>query len=339
MNYPLVSVVMSVYNGSEYIRQTIDSILAQTYRNIEFLIINNGSTDSSEEIILSYPDKRIKYIQNKKSKGLIASLNLGISLSQGEYIARIDSDNIADPERLDRQLEFLMTHPDHGMCGTFYRIIDSKGEVMEQVELPSSHIEAKTFLMFGNCFCHSSIMIKASLIRELKYRKEYQVCEDYDLWHRASQLTKVSNIPIYATMYRVHGQSISQQEKKTQDNQVGLINKNFLEDHRIPYTPEELEIHTNFLRFNHGYYETNGFAKLEDWLIKLGRKLSKDPEIHQPLAHKVIIRRWITICVHARRIDCLFLNKLLLRYGFFYVECFYEKVMDKIRHRNPGYDL
>jgi hypothetical protein len=78
---------------------------------------------------------------------------------------------------------------------------------------------------------------------------------------------------------------------------------------------------------------------LEKWLIKLGRYLDRDPDIHQGLAHKVIVRRWITICVNSRRIDCLFMNRLLLRYGFFYLQCFYEKVMDKLKHRNAGYDL
>lgn len=341
MKYPpLVSVLMPVYNGEAYIRETIDSILAQTFRDFEFIIVNDGSTDDTELIIDSYRDQRIRYYRNSRNKGLINTLNLGIQLSRGEYIARIDADDIADEGRLKKQLEFLLHHPDHGMCGTFYKVINEKGEVIDKVELPTSDSEANTFLGFGNCFCHSSIMIKASLIRELRYRDEYQVCEDYDLWYRAARKTKVSNLPVFATRYRVHGKNVSLVKKDKQDRKVALINRNFLEDKRIPFTADELELHTHFLRFDDGYFSANGkFRELEQWLIKLGDHLRKDRMIHQQLAHTIIIRRWITICTNARRPDLLMANRLLIRYGFFYFRCFYNKVMDKVTRRNPGYDL
>lgn len=338
-NAPLVSVVMPVFNGETYIRQTIDSILTQTYRNIEFIILNDGSGDLTEQIILDYTDSRIRHVKHTKNMGLTHSLNNGISLSKGDYIARIDADDIADPRRIEQQVEFLLSHPDHGMCGTFYQVIDSMGNIVEQVDLPSTDMEAKTFLLFDNCFCHSSIMIKAPLIRELRYREEYQVCEDYDLWYRTSQRAKVSNIPVYATSYRIHAKKSSLAKKRFPNQQIGIINRNFLDIHHIPYSAEELEIHTNFLRLNCVYYESNGFAKLENWLLKLGKLLSRDPDIHQEVAHKIIVRRWITICLQARRVDCLIFNKFIFRYGFFYLECFYEKVRDKLLHRNPGYDF
>ena len=107
MSKPLVSVLMAVYNGEKYLLEAIESILNQTYTNFEFLIINDGSTDSTEEIILSYSDQRIRYIKNEQNLKLIASLNKGLDLAKGKYIARMDADDISLPDRLEKQVNFL----------------------------------------------------------------------------------------------------------------------------------------------------------------------------------------------------------------------------------------
>lgn len=341
MKYPpLVSVLMPVYNGEAYIRETMDSILSQSFREFEFIIVNDGSTDDTEPILQGYTDNRIRYVRNSVNKGLIASLNTGLQLARGEYVARIDADDIADRDRLRMQLEFLLKHPDHGLCGTYYKVIDEAGRVVEEVKLPSTPEEASTFLAFGNCFCHSSIMIRASLLRELRYRDAYEVCEDYDLWYRAAQKSKVSNLPVFATKYRIHGRNVSLVKKTLQDRQVALVSRNWLDDHGIPYTREQLALHTNFLRFNYSFFVDAGrLRELESWLMQLGDALRRDPAVHQHLAHKVIIRRWVTICVNLRRLRMLFGSRLLKRYGFFYLQCLGEKVMDKLGKRNPGYDL
>jgi glycosyltransferase involved in cell wall biosynthesis len=133
---PLVSIVIPVYNGEKYLADSLDSVLCQTYQNWELIIINDGSTDSTEQLILNYQDKRIKYLRNDDNKGIIFSLNRGLRESKGVYIARLDADDIALPFRIEKQVEFLSENPDYVMCGSYFQTIDSKGNLLKAI-LPS----------------------------------------------------------------------------------------------------------------------------------------------------------------------------------------------------------
>jgi len=118
VNAPAVSVVMPVYNGEKYLRESIDSILNQTYTDYEFIIVNDGSNDKTEEIILSYNDNRIRYIKNEKNLQIVKSLNRGIELAKGRYIARMDADDISLPRRFEKQITFMENNLEIGVCGT-----------------------------------------------------------------------------------------------------------------------------------------------------------------------------------------------------------------------------
>ena len=130
MKNPKVTVLMSVYNGEKYLQEAIDSILEQTFKDFEFLIINDGSTDKTGEILESYHDLRIKIINNEKNIGLTKSLNKGLKLARGEYIARQDADDISMPERLEKEVEFLETHQDYAVVGAFAKIINKNSEIL-----------------------------------------------------------------------------------------------------------------------------------------------------------------------------------------------------------------
>src|ERR1700681_1475187 len=133
---PLVSVVLPVYNGERYLTQSINSILFQTYSNWELIIINDGSSDNTENLILNYPDKRIKYISNDGNKGIIYSLNKGLEKAKGEFIARLDADDVALPFRIEKQVEFLTENTDYAMCGSYFQTIDSNGKILKNVTFP-----------------------------------------------------------------------------------------------------------------------------------------------------------------------------------------------------------
>ena len=203
----LISVIMPVYNGEKYLSEAIESILNQTYRNFEFLIINDGSTDTSEEIICSYTDPRIFYLKNDKNRGLVYTLNYGISVARGEYIARMDADDISFPHRFEKQIEAFDIDSDLGLCGTWAKVIGSNTILKVETE----HERIKCGLFFTNQFIHSSVMLRKDILIELGnyYDENNFPAEDYGLWIELSCKIKLVNIPLILIEYRVHPTQIS----------------------------------------------------------------------------------------------------------------------------------
>jgi glycosyltransferase involved in cell wall biosynthesis len=211
---PLVSVLMPVYNGEKYLRPAIESILNQTFTDYEFIIINDGSTDSSEEIILSYKDPRIKYVRNEKNIKLIATLNKGLDLCRGEYIARMDADDISYPNRFETQVKFMSANPEYGLCGTN---IDIDNYDHSWVRLGDIEFTRFCFL-FHNPVCHPTTFIRTSVIRKFKldYPAEYIHAEEYILWLRIMDHSKCINLDEKLLNYRMHTGQVSQVFKPEQ---------------------------------------------------------------------------------------------------------------------------
>jgi len=200
MANPKVTVLMSVYNGERYLREAIDSVLKQTFRDFEFLIINDGSSDSTAKILKGYNDPRIKIIDNKKNMGLTRSLNKGLRQAKGEYIARQDADDISLPQRLKIQVEFLDKNLDCALVGCAYYQIDENGELGSVIKVLSKDSEIKEGLRKQNWFGHGSTMMKRDVLLEVKgYDEKYKFSQDYDLWLRITEDYKVANIeePLY----------------------------------------------------------------------------------------------------------------------------------------------
>lgn len=336
---PLVSVIMPVYNGGDFLELTIRSILLQEFRDFEFIIVNDGSTDNTEEVAFSFSDERIRYVKNESNRGLIYSLNLAVGKAVGKYIARIDADDIAVQSRLQIQVDFLEKHPDIAFCGTFYRIIGRAGNVTGSVELPVMDLDIRTYLLFGNCFCHSSIMIRTKVMQEHLYSQDYNLCEDYDLWFRVMHHQRVANIPSFQTLYRVHGENISTRKREEMLRCVKAIHSRALHFLNIPFSEEELILHNAILGFDHVRCMQYGKADVYAWLAKFSSHISRNGNINRELALRVLIRRWATICVNAGELSQLINNPLFKQNGLFYLQCVAEKIMDKSSKRNRGLDL
>jgi glycosyltransferase involved in cell wall biosynthesis len=207
MQPPKLSVIMPVYNAAPFLREAIDSILTQTFTDFEFYIFNDGSTDNSKEIIRNYFDPRILLIDSEVNKGHVFWLNEGLQKARGEYIARMDADDIAHPERFAKQLEFLDNNNEYVLCGTCYESLPG----MLYTRLPISDEEIKVKLLSVTPFCHPSVVFRASTIHDHKiaYTEAYVPTEDRDMWVKMSQLGKVWNIELPLLKYRVHGANIS----------------------------------------------------------------------------------------------------------------------------------
>ena len=185
---PLVSVLMSVYNGQDFIAKAIDSILCQTFTDFEFLIINDGSTDLTDSIVKSYQDPRIYYLK-KNNTGLTSSLNYGIKLSKGKFIARMDSDDFSYPKRLELQVQVIRQNPKIGLVASRARLFDNGHESITPFYTEEQIMQ---MIKFQNPIVHSSVMISKELFKSVGlYNEIYQTTQDYDAWIRLSEISKL----------------------------------------------------------------------------------------------------------------------------------------------------
>ncbi|RKY31599.1 MAG: hypothetical protein DRP67_02325 [Candidatus Omnitrophota bacterium] len=241
MKKPKVSVIMAVYNGEKYLKECIDSILNQTFSDFEFIIINDGSTDKTEEILQDFKDERIRIVNNKENLGLTKSLNIGLSISKGKYIARIDVDDIALPQRLEKQVKFLDENQDVGLVGTWFYVIDEEGKIIGKEKYPINDAEIRKVLLKGNPFFSSSVMFRKECIEKAgKFREEFIRAQDYDLWLRISEKYKVANIPEFLCMRRYHPDAITVIKKREQEK-FGKLAQILAEERRL-YGKDSLEI-------------------------------------------------------------------------------------------------
>ncbi|HEX8401094.1 MAG TPA: glycosyltransferase [Allosphingosinicella sp.] len=213
MNQPTISVAMSVYNNAPYLASAIESILAQSFADFEFLIVNDGSSDGSAEIIDFHAakDRRIRPI-HQPNRGLVASLNLMLEQARAPLIARMDGDDIALPTRFERQLSFVRANPDHDVVGTWTRDIDGTGAARAHAsrDQPTSHEAATAQLETGNPLCHPSVMMRRDTVLGVGgYHAAYRHCEDYDLWLRLSERTRLASIPERLMLYRHSDSQVS----------------------------------------------------------------------------------------------------------------------------------
>jgi len=187
MSSPRVSVIMPVYNTAAYLGEAIQSILDQSYADFEFIIINDGSADHSEQIINSFNDPRIIYLSNNQNQGLVYTLNRGVDLASGEWIARMDGDDISLPIRFEEQMQYLHDHPYVDVLATTIQLIDESGQQAgiwtgDRAAILPGQILA--YLPVNNCIAHPSVMVRAEVLKKFKYLEEQAQAEDYDLWLR-----------------------------------------------------------------------------------------------------------------------------------------------------------
>ncbi len=290
---PSVSVVMPAYNAEKYLREAIDSILAQTYEDFEFIIINDGSTDRTKEIIQSYTDTRIVYLENERNSGICVTLNKGLDAARGRYIARMDSDDISLPERFAVQVDYMDKHPEIGVCGTDVEVfgdgIDS--HIFTQLHTPE---ECAAGLLFNPCFAHPSVVIRKAIIdkHHLRYKDEYRGLEDFELWWQISKYSQLDNIALPLLKYRHHkGQETQNVSERTQNTLANFLNIRFLD---LGITLDKREA-TYLNDYAQGRF--NNFGSVEIYgLIKLSRRIiRKYPSKEFAIANSV--KRTLAKCV------------------------------------------
>lgn len=207
---PKVSVIMSVYNGMPYLNMAVGSILEQSYKNFEFIIVDDASEDDSWKYLVSKKDERIKLIRNKKNLGLARSLNIALRQANGDYIARMDADDISSPDRLRIQLKFMEGNPTTDICGLFVSVIDKQGKVIGIIKKPVTDKEIKRRLYWLTPIIHPTWFVKREVFAKLKgYDEKWDYVEDFEFLIRAKDF-KMANIPKKLLFFR------SQRERRSQ---------------------------------------------------------------------------------------------------------------------------
>lgn len=292
---PKVTVLMSVFNGERYLKEAIDSILNQTFTDFEFLIINDSSTDKSRDIITQYDDSRIILVDNETNLGLTKSLNKGIDLTRGEYIARMDSDDISLPDRLAKQVKFMDANPDIGVCGTWIQSIGLDNEKV--ISFPTDPAAIHCALIFQNPLIHPSVLVNNKLLKShnLNYNQNFLKAQDYELWTRCCQFFHLANLNEVLLQYRYHTGQITSKNRVEQQGYAELARKQLLERLGLNITKEDFNVHLKLC--NHAFETNKEFVlKTKYWLERLLIANSKTQVFSKIHFSNLLGDRWYKVC-------------------------------------------
>jgi len=210
MATPLLSVVLPAYNAEAYLEPAVRSVLQQSFREFELIVIDDGSTDRTGDLLGNFDDRRLRVIRHGRNAGLIAGLNEGIGASRGRYIARMDADDICEPSRFQRQIDCLETNPEIGVLGTAIRVIDEQGRPGAAFVMPVTPTDVEWAMPILCPLAHPSVMMRTELVKRAEgYSPAALHAEDYDLWCRLSRLTQVANLREPLVSVRKHAASVT----------------------------------------------------------------------------------------------------------------------------------
>ncbi len=302
---PLVSVVLPVYNGAHYLAEAIESILLQTFQDFELIIINDGSTDKSLDIIKQYAMKNpMIFVIDRENRGLVASLNEGIAKAQGKYIARMDQDDISLPTRFEKQIDLLEKDADLVLCGTWATIIDSDGTCLKNSSIRIKHEDImKDMERCINPFFHPSVMFRKS--NNLFYNETAFYCEDYEMWVKCSAIGRLANIPEYLLKYRIEFQSMTNSKRYLAFWNVSHVFFKFkyLKRNNLELTSENLTIQCKT--------KMNIFQKQTSFLYSKGMFLSYQNRRIQAFFYKAmsIVLSPNILIIYIRRLATIYYRK------------------------------
>lgn len=284
---------MPVYNGETFLREAIESILNQTFTDFELVIINDGSTDSSANIIRAFTDPRIVFIDNDINTGLPRVRNQGLYASRGQYIAWLDCDDVSVPERLEVQVKFLDQHPQVGVCGAWVKMVGEGNEWIARYPANPEYIRAS--LLFNNFVVNSTVMMRAACTREvgLRFDLSHHLSQDYGLWVRIPKPWQITNIPKVLTIYRLHTSQVTAVHKQKQIDIAWEIQKEQLAGLEIFPTEKEKLIHLSLSGLvRHTFEKLDQIFEARDYLLKLNKANKRYERYNKKAFRYVLFEKW-----------------------------------------------
>lgn len=288
---------MAAYNAAPYITSAIQSVLDQSLCDFELLIVNDGSTDKTVEIIKNFCDPRIRLIENDRNRGLGFTRNVALKEAKGEFLAILDSDDIANPYRLEKQLAYLDKHPDVAIVGGSAHIIDINGNKTGDTIIPPNNSDRmRAILLFTNTFVHSTATMRTAVFREIGGYPDHTVAQDYGLFVRIAQKHKVENLPEYLVDYRMHDSNITLRKKNSIRQELKEIlsyQLNLLSiDHEDIYTATILD------PIQQSTHSIDRYYTVYKRIILQNRKINAYPP--QAL-EQLIMEKWFTVIMEKGR--------------------------------------
>lgn len=297
---PEITVLMPVHNAAAYVRESAESILAQSFRDFELLVVNDASTDDTIPIIESLHDPRVRVIGGADRLGFSGALNAGLDQARGTFVARMDGDDIALPDRLAVQREFLAAHPEVGLCGGRATVFG-----MQQGQFarpPLTHREILSHLLFDNPIVHPSVMFRRETFERhhLRYDPAFCPSDDYELWSRAVRLFPIVNLDRVILRYRVHGASLTLAHWGDMDRHAARVAGRELAALDLPVDDETLRFHRNLGRGRcFPIRERKELARAETWLESLLAANDRNERFPGPEFRRSAARVWYGACYHA----------------------------------------
>jgi len=293
---PKVTVLMPVYNGASYLSEAMRSILSQSFADFEFLVIDDGSTDDSASIVQGFQDPRIRLVHNGSNLGLVASLNKGMALAAGQYLARMDADDISRPTRLAQQVRFMDEHPGVGVCGSWVRFIPKENDYIWK--LPGSSQEIRCWLFSGVGVAHPSVMMRRELFvrHGLQYDPSFTHIEDYELWGRAIRFMDFANIQEVLLDYRISPEQVCTRHEALQLATVVSLRAERLRELGIDPSRDEQRLHEAIVN-GKSLPDADYLERAERWLVRLETANRAAGLYQADLFAKRLLGIWFSVCL------------------------------------------
>jgi Glycosyltransferases involved in cell wall biogenesis len=300
--FPKITVLIPVYNREKYVAAAIESILTQTFPDFELLVIDDGSTDRSREIIQSYRDPRLRLVCNERNLGIPKTRNRGIQLARGEYLAFLDSDDWAYPERLAKQVTFLDSHPDYAGVSTWIGWMDEEARSLRRFgRKPVSPDEIAAQRLFRLGITNSASMARTAVLRNYGHQESYPLSSDFDLWSRIAATHKLATLPEVLVRCRMHKSRLTREQAHRVKALRLTIYAAQLHELGIVFTDTDLERHF-LLRSMRKQRFSPDLAYVEwaeKWLLQLQDVNQRVQNYPEPAFSRVLGRFWLKVCWYA----------------------------------------
>lgn len=291
MKSPRISVILPVYNGAEYLAESLKSVLSQSFSDFELLVLDDASTDDSAAIAEAMEDDRIRVVRHESNRRLPATLNHGLELAKGEFIARMDADDLCMPDRFQRQVRLLDSRPEIGICGGWVRLVGGVTGVTREYPVSPDAVEA--FRHFHCPFAHPTVMVRRHLMEEhqLRYDPTAVAVEDFELWTRLLQQTRGANIPEVLLEYRMHEASVTSQNWSAMDEHSAQVLQMALQEFMPDVTEEQACFHRQ-VSMAEISPDLDSLRRADEWLRKLEPALNTNRD-----ARNVFREMWFRLAM------------------------------------------
>jgi GT2 family glycosyltransferase len=296
---PLITVLLPVYNGQAHLAEAVDSVLAQTQRDFELLVVDDGSTDATPALLAQYvqADARVR-VAAQPNAGLVAALNCGLALARGRYVARLDADDVCRPERLARQAAFLDRRPEVLACGSWAHVLGGPARAVWRY--PANDADLRAQVVFETPFCHPAVMVRAEALARhgLAYDPAFREAEDYALWARLAEHGALANLPEVLLEYRVHPAQKRQREAGAVAAYADRVRRAQLARLGLEPSPTELAVHRQ-LGAGPAAVSAEFLRQAETWLRRLQAANAATAALPEPAFTRALGWRWFRACRRA----------------------------------------